>query len=139
MKVVIYANVDIDWKERIRTPYGITQFRSYISRSFITADLPYTHPSAKAVQGDIIVWAFKEGGTEGTWSLLGDGFVCDKWKGKGGSWSFGIDGARLYPRSVSLDELKFGNSLKKSLNVGGTLTWKQYRDLIKKAGEPLVT
>jgi len=135
MKIVIYANVDKDWKDRIRTPYGIAQFRSYISRNFITSDQPYTHPSLPAVAGDIIVWAFRE---KGAWHLLGDGFVSDKGKSEGEDWEFWIEGARLYPRSVPLDDLSFAHVVKKSLNIGYDLTWRQYRELLEKASEPVV-
>jgi hypothetical protein len=134
MKVVIYANVPKDWRDRIRTPYGIAQFRSYISRNFITSDQPYGHPSKKAVVGDIIIWAFKEGET---WYLLGDGFVCYKAKGEGKSWNFWIEGARLYPRSVLLSEVSFAAKTI-ALNVGFAIDWNQYEELIEKAGTPLV-
>lgn len=136
MKILIYANVDVDWKGIIRTPYGIAQFRSYISRHFITSDLPYNHPSGKAVPGDIIVWSFKDEKDE--WYLLGDGFVSDKWKPRKGTWAFGIEGARLYPRSVALTELAFASSARKSLNVSVTLKWNQYQKILEKAAEPLV-
>ncbi|MCP8315508.1 MAG: hypothetical protein H3Z51_01410 [archaeon] len=135
MKIVIYANVDKDWRDRIRTPYGIAQFRSYISRNFITSDQPYTHPGSKAVPGDIIVWTFRE---KGAWYLLGDGFVSNKEKSEGEDWKFYIEGARLYPRSVLLDDLSFAGRVKKSLNVGCNLTWNQYRELLEKASKPLV-
>jgi len=135
MKIIIYANVDKDWKERVHTPYGIAQFRSYVSRSFITSDQPYTHPSARAVPGDIIIWAFKD--ENNTWYLLGDGFVRSKNKVED-YWEFWIEGARLYPRSVPLDDLSFANSARKALNVSCQLDWKQYNELIKKAGEPIV-
>jgi hypothetical protein len=137
MKIVIYANVDKDWRDRIRTPYGIAQFRSYISRNFITADQPYTHPCAKAVSGDIIVWAFKD--ENGTWQLLGDAFVSNKWKIDKEDWGFAIEGARLYPRNVPLDDLSFADSARKALNVGYPLDWKQYREILEKASEPLVS
>lgn len=134
MKIVIYANVEKDWKNRIRTPYGIAQFRSYISRNFITSDQPYTHPVTKAVQRDIIVWAFKD---KDVWYLLGDGFVS--WKEKNGDhWEFWIEGARLYPRSVPLDDLSFADKIRISLNVGIALSWKQYRELLEEASKPLV-
>jgi len=136
MKIVIYANVDKDWRDRIRTPYGIAQFRSYISRHFITADQPYTHPCTKAVAGDIIVWAFKD--ENEAWQLLGDGFVSDKRKSDKENWEFGIEGAHLYPRSVPLDDLSFGDSAKKALNVGYPLESKQYMEILEKASQPLV-
>ena len=135
MKIVIYANVDKDWKNRIQTPYGIAQFRAYISRHFITSDQTYTHPCAKAVSGDIIVWAFKD--ENDTWQLLGDGFVSDKRKIED-YWAFGIEGARLYPRNVPLDDLSFADSARKALNVGYPLEWKQYKEILEKASEPLV-
>jgi hypothetical protein len=134
MKVVIYANVPKDWQGRIRTPYGIAQFRSYVSRNFITSDQPYTHPSAKAVVGDIIIWAFKE---EETWYLLGDCFVCYKSKGEG-YWNFWLEGARLYPRSVLLSEVSFAAKTRIALNVGRAINWDQYKELLEKAGTPLV-
>jgi hypothetical protein len=134
MKIVVYANVDKDWKERIQTPYGMAQFRSYISRSFITSDLPYTHPSAKAVKTDIIVWAFKD---SDVWYLIGDGYVRGKYK-KEDYWEFYIESARLYPRSVSMDELTFGAAKKSALNVGFELKWKEYIEILEKAGTPLV-
>jgi hypothetical protein len=134
MKVVVYANVNADWKERVHTPFGIAQFRSYISRNFITSDLPYTHPSAKAVKGDIIIWAFRD---KDVWYLLGDGYVRDKCNMRD-YWEFWIESARLYPRSVTLDELSFGAAKKKSLNVGFALRWKDYVEVLKKAGTPLI-
>ena len=134
MKPVVYANVNADWKERVHTPCGIAQFRSSISRNFITSDLPYTHPNAKAVKGDIITWAFQE---NEEWFLLGDGYVRNKFNA-GDHWEFWIESARLYPRSVALCELSFGTAKKKSLNVGFALTWKEYMELLKKAGTPLV-
>jgi len=136
MKIVIYANVDKDWRDRIQTPYGIAQFRSYISRNFITADQPYTHPCSKAVEGDIIVWAFKD--ENGTWQLLGDGFVRYKWKIGKEDWGFMIESARLYPRSVRLDDLSFADSARKALNVGYSLKWSQYKEILEKASQPLV-
>ncbi len=134
MKIVVYANVDKDWKERIQTPYGMAQFRSYISRSFITSDLPYVHPNAKAVKTDIIIWAFKE---NDTWYLVGDGWVREKLKVNKG-WQFYIESARLYPRGVSMDELTFGASKKGALNVGFELQWDEYIEVLDKAGTPLV-
>jgi hypothetical protein len=140
MKIVVYANVDEDWKERIHTPYGIAQFRSYISRNFITSDNPYTHPSSKAVPKDIIIWAFKD---NDIWYLIGDGYVRSKYKVAGKKkedtyWEFYIESARLYPRSISLDDLSFGTAKKSALNFGFVLTWKQYREVLVKAGTPLV-
>jgi len=136
MKLVVYTNVGEDWKERIHTPYGIAQFRSYISRNFITSDLPYTHPNWKAVVGDIIIWAFKD--ENDIWYLLGDGFVRNKWKNEEGNyWEFLIESARLYPRSIKLDDLSFATK-KNSLNVGFVLNWKQYKEIIEKAGSPSV-
>ena len=140
MKIVVYANVNEDWRERIQTPYGIAQFLSYVSRNFITSDLPYTHPSAKAVPTDIIVWAFKD---KEIWYLIGDGYVRGKYKIEGKKkedtyWEFYIESASLYPRSVSMDELSFGAAKKAALNVGFVLTWKEYNELIEKAGTPLV-
>jgi hypothetical protein len=134
MKIVVYANVNEDWRERVRTPYGIAQFRSYISRNFITSDLPYTHPSTKAVAKDIIVWAFKD---NNVWYLIGDGYVRSKYK-KEDYWEFYIESARLYPRSVSLDELSFGAAKKSALNVGFVLSWDEYKEVLEKAGTPLV-
>ena len=134
MKIVVYANVDKDWAERVHTPYGIAQFRSYISRNFISADSPYTHPSSKAMKTDIIVWAFKD---NDIWYLIGDGYVRDKCKQED-IWEFYIESARLYPRSVSMDELTYGPAKKGALNVGFEITWKQYRELLEKAGTPLV-
>lgn len=133
MKIVIYANVEKDWRGIIRTPYGIAQFRSYISRNFINSDQPYTHPSTKAVEGDIIVWAFRD--ENAVWYLLGDGFVSHKEK-SADHWEFWIEGARLYPRSVPLENLSFAAKARKSLNVSYALTWKQYRELLEKASEP---
>jgi hypothetical protein len=140
MKIVVYANVNKDWKERIQTPYGITQFRSYISRSFITSDLPYTHPSVKAVETDIIIWAFKD---NDIWYLIGDGYVRSKYKVKGKTkkddcWEFYIESARLYPRSVSMDELSFGPAKKNALNVGFEIKPKEYMEVLEKAGTPLI-
>jgi hypothetical protein len=140
MKIVVYANVDEDWKERSQTPYGFAQFRSYVSRNFIMSDLPYTHPSAKAIPTDIIVWAFKD---KEIWYLIGDGYVRSKNKITGKKkednyWEFYIESARLYPRSVSMDELSFGATKKNALNVGFVLQWKEYNELIEKAGTPLV-
>lgn len=134
MKIVVYANVGEDWKERTHMPYGIAQFRSYISRNFITSDLPYTHPNWKAVEGDIIIWAFRDANDQ--WYLLGDGFVRSKWKNEEGNyWEFYIESARLYPRSVKLDDLSF-SSKRNSLNVGFVLDWDQYQEVIEKAGCP---
>ena len=136
MKIVIYANVDKDWKDRIRTPYGIAQFRSYISRSFITSNQSYNHPSPRAMPGDIIVWAFRE---KHTWYFLGDGYVSEKWKDdEDEDWEFLIEAARLYPRSVLLDELLFADKVKKSLNIGYDMKWSEYKQLLEKAGEPIV-
>jgi len=135
MKIVVYANVDKDWREIVHTPYGIAQFRSYISRNFITSDQPYTHPSPKANPGDIIVWAFRD---KEEWYLLGDGYVSVKWGSHKKGWKFGIEGARLYPRSVLLDELSFTKKAKKSLNVGYGLKWDQYKELLENASRPLV-
>jgi hypothetical protein len=135
MKIVVYANVGEDWKERVHTPYGIAQFRSYINRNFITSDLPYTHPNWKAVEGDIIIWAFRD--VKDVWYLLGDGYVRSKCKNEEGNyWMFWMEGARLYPRSIALDELSFANK-KDALNVGFALEWKQYKEIIEKAGIPL--
>jgi len=136
MKIVIYANVDKDRRDRIRTPYGIAQFRSHISRNFITANQPYKHPCHTADPGDIIVWAFKE--KNDTWQLLGDGFVIDKWKIDKEDWGFEIEGARLYPRNVPLDDLSFADSARKALNVSYPLKMKQYKEILEKASEPLV-
>jgi hypothetical protein len=137
MKICVYANVDVDWREQIQTPYGISQFRSYITRNFITSDQPYKHPSARAVEGDVIVWAFKD--VDGKWHLLGDGFVVSKYKEKRGDyWNFSMDGARLYPRSVILGELSFGSKIKRALNIGYDLNSKEYGEIIEKAGSPLV-
>lgn len=136
MKIVIYANVDKDWRGRIRTPYGIAQFRSYVTRNFITSDQSYTHPSGKAVSGDIIIWAFKD--EKGKWHMLGDGYVITKAGSKKEGWEFWIEGARLYPRSVPLDELSFADKVRLSLNVGRQLTWNQYQELLVKTSEPLV-
>lgn len=140
MKIVVYANVEKDWKERIQIPYGMAQFRSYISRNFITSDLPYTHPNAKAVSSDIIVWAFKD---NEIWYLIGDGYVRSKYKIKGKTkddnyWEFYIESARLYPRSVSMDELSFGPAKKNALNVGFELKSKEYMEILEKTGTPLV-
>lgn len=136
MKIVIYANVDKDWKDRIRTPYGIAQFRSYISRSFITSNQSYRHPSPRAMPGDIIVWVFRE---KHTWYFLGDGYVSEKWKeDEDEDWEFLIEAARLYPRSVLLDELSFAGKVKKSLNIGYDMKWSEYKQLLEKAGEPIV-
>jgi hypothetical protein len=92
------------------------------------------HDNAKAVERDIIVWAFKD--EKDYWYLMGDGFVSTKEKA-GKLWRFYIEGARLYPRSVPLDDLSFKDAAKKALNIGYTLTWKQYKELIEKAGEPV--
>jgi hypothetical protein len=136
MKIVVYANVSKDWQDRIRTPYGIAQFRSYITRSFITSNLPYKHPSKKAVTGDIIVWAFR---VKETWYLLGDGYVSEKWESDDGeNWSFWIESARLYPRGVPLDEFSFADKVKKALNVGYNMNWNEYRQLLEKASAPVV-
>ena len=140
MKIVVYANVEKDWKERIQMPYGMAQFRSYVTRNFITSDLPYTHPSARAVPTDIIIWAFKE---NDVWYLLGDGYVKSKFKVSAESkednyWEFYIESARLYPRSVSMDELSFGAEKKSALNVSFVIDWKQYDEVLEKAGKPLV-
>jgi len=134
MKICVYANVVKDAQDRIRTPYGISQFRSYITRHFITSDLPYNHPNVRATEGDIIVWAFRE---NDSWYLLGDGFVVNKYK-ENGEWKFDIEGARLYPRSVNLDELSFAKDKKQSLNIGFELRWEEYQELIEKASEPVV-
>lgn len=137
MKICVYANVDVDWRQQIRTPYGISQFRSYIMRNFITSDQPYTHPSARAVQGDIIIWAFKD--IDEKWHLLGEGFVVSKVKEENENyWNFAIDGARLYPRSVVLDELPFGTKIKRALNIGYDLDWEEYAEILQKAGSPVV-
>ncbi len=133
MKIVVYANVAIDWKGRVQTPYGIAQFRSYVNRSFVTSDLPYTHPSARAVPTDIIVWAFKDGEE---WYLIGDGYVRSKFK-KEDYWEFYIESARLYPRSIKLDELSFGAAKKSALNVGFVIDWSEYSEILEKAGTPL--
>ncbi len=135
MKIVIYANVILDTKDRVQFPYGIAEFRSFILRHFILADQPYRHDNAKAVEGDIIIWAFKD--EEGLWYLIGDGFVKDKVK-SASAWEFWIEGARLYPRSVPLDELSLAETAKKALYVGYVVEWKDYRKIIEKAIEPLV-
>ena len=135
MKIVIYANVTKDWKDIIHTPYGVAQFRSYITRSFITSNLPYKHPSKKAVTGDIIVWAFRTGKT---WYLIGDGYVSEKEGSDRKGWAFWIESARLYPRGVQLDEFSFADKVKKRLNVGYSMNWNEYRQLLEKASEPIV-
>lgn len=134
MKIVVYANVDEDWQGIVHTPYGIAEFRSYISRHFITSDLPYSHPVTKAVERDIIVWAFQD---NDIWYLLGDCYVRSKNKNKK-RWEFWVESARLYPRSVPLAELSFGAAKKTALNVGFVLKWKEYNELLEKAGTPLV-
>ncbi len=136
MKVTIFANVDKDWRQQIRTPYGMTQFRSYISRNFVTADLPYTHESARAVEGDTIVWAFRD--ENQLWHLLGDGIVVLKEKVRN-RWEYHIEGARLYPRTVALDELKNADRIKKALNIGYDLKWDEYEEVLRKASTPLVS
>ena len=136
MKIVIYANVTIDWKGIIHMPHGISQFRSYINRNFITSDAPYTHPSAKAVEGDLIIWAFRDESED--WHLLGEGFVVAKFKEEGDEfWSYSIDGARLYPHSVSLEELSFFEKVKRALNIGYELSWKEYVEILRNAATPL--
>ena len=136
MKIVIYANVTVDWKGIIHMPHGISQFRSYITRNFVTADMPYTHPSAKAVEGDLIIWAFRD--ENGEWHLLGEGFVVNKVKEKGDKfWSYSIEGARLYPHSVPLEELSFVEKAKKALNISYELTWKEYEEILSNAARPL--
>jgi hypothetical protein len=135
MKIVIYANVIVDWRGRAQFPYGIAQFRSYITRHFVTAAQPYMHDSAKAVEKDIIVWAFKD--EKDCWYLMGDGFVSTKDRVRK-IWRFSIEGARLYPRSVPLDELSYADAARKALNVGYVITWRQYRELIEKASEPVL-
>ena len=135
MKIVIYANVIKDTKNRVQFPYGIAEFRSFIFRHFVCADQPYRHDNTRAVEGDIIVWAFKD--EKDSWHLLGDGFVKGKEKDRT-AWRFWIDGARLYPRSVQLDELPFAETAKKSLYVGYVIDWKDYRKVLEKAIKPLV-
>lgn len=136
MKINVYANVIEDWKGRIQMPYGMANFRTYISRNFITSDSTYMHPNWRANVGDLIIWAFKD--ENDVWYLLGDGFVRSKWKNElENCWEFHIESARLYPRSIKLDDLSF-SAKKKALHVGFSLTWKQYRELIEKIGEPLV-
>ncbi len=82
MKIRIFTNVIKDQAGRIQFPYGIAQFRSFLSRHFITADLPYHHGSRLAVEGDIMIWAFKD--ETKNWYLIGDGFVKNTEKPKKG-------------------------------------------------------
>jgi hypothetical protein len=124
MKIRIFTNVIKDQNDRLQFPYGIAQFRSFLSRHFITADQPYHHGSALAVEGDIMIWAFKD--ETDRWYLIGDGFV--KYKERKGGYLYYIESARLYPRNVPLDELSFLDKAKECLYFGYTIEWDQYRD-----------
>ncbi len=136
MRIRIYSNVIKDTKDRIQFPYGIAEFRSFLTRHFITSDQPYNHGVKIALEGDIIVWAFKD--ETDKWYLIGDGFVKYREITKQ-KISFHIESARLYPRNVPLDELSFGDEVKKCLYIGYTLEWNHYKEILEKAIEPLAT
>lgn len=64
--------------------------------------------------------------------------MCYKSKGEGKNWNFWIEGARVYPRSVLLSEVSFEDITRIALNVGHAINWDQYRELLEKAGKPIV-
>ena len=137
MKIRIFTNVIKDQNDRLQFPYGIAEFRSFLSRHFITADQPYHHGSTLAQEKDIMIWAFKD--ETDKWYLIGDGFVKYKERNKDGSYNYYIESARLYPRNVPLEELSFFGKAKECLYFGYTVEWDQYQEILEKAIEPLAT
>jgi hypothetical protein len=137
MKIRIITNVIKGQDGRLQFPYGIAQFRSFLSRHFITADQPYRHGSKLAVKGDIMIWAFKD--ETDKWYLIGDGFVRNKLKADDGNFLYYIESARLYPRNVPLADLSFFKKANDCLFYGYTAEWSEYQEILEKAIEPLAT